>query len=76
VTGPEHYQEAERLLSADPPCLCDRTDCAHGRAMVREATAHATLALAAATALRSPVDGLPGRDCDAWMKAAHVREPS
>jgi hypothetical protein len=46
MTGAEHAAEATRLLVADSQCTCDRTDCEHGRALVAEARAHATLAVA------------------------------
>jgi hypothetical protein len=54
ATGPEHYSRAEqRLLMAWEE---DRApeDVAH---LVLEAQVHATLALAAATAMQAPVDG-------------------
>jgi hypothetical protein len=57
MTGPEHYEEAERLLES-------REEEATARAQV-----HATLALAAATALQD-VDLLPGHDADMWMDVA------
>ena len=54
MTGPSHYREAERLLASDPACTCERTDCPHGAVLIAEAQVHATLALAAATALHPP----------------------
>ncbi|MDH6610243.1 hypothetical protein M2164_005878 [Streptomyces sp. SAI-208] len=73
MTGPEHYQEAERLLAESA------VDGAEGTYFVRPenlaaAQAHATLALAAATALSAPVEddlaGFTVEDRDAWFKAA------
>ena len=65
MDGPSHYREAERLLASDPACPCERTDCEHGRALVTRAQVHATLALAAATALH-------GEDPSgiAWLEVA------
>ncbi|CAL9599437.1 hypothetical protein [Streptomyces sp. enrichment culture] len=64
MTGPEHYREAERrLLMAWEE---DRVpeDVAH---LVAEAQVHATLALAAVTAVSAPVDGSePGMSPSDW----------
>ncbi|WP_084518046.1 hypothetical protein [Microtetraspora niveoalba] len=73
MTGPEHYREAERLLVG-----CKTQD---GALLIEEGTAevlaaaqvHATLALAAATALLSPVAAGgydDDRDLRAWRAAA------
>jgi hypothetical protein len=68
MTGPEHYVEAERLLM-----LADR----HNRGVtyaqewtltLTAAQAHATLALAAATAV-----GTAGPDVQAWADVAATR---
>ncbi|MEV5619462.1 MULTISPECIES: hypothetical protein [unclassified Streptomyces] len=60
MTGPEHYREAERLLALadyhDDPARC------------AAAQVHATLALAAATALPPGVNS-PARG--AWVSAVH-----
>ncbi|MFE6816040.1 hypothetical protein [Streptomyces sp. NPDC057677] len=49
MTGPEHYREAERLLTmAHRFTYGDGGDAAVGAALAAEAQAHATLALAAA----------------------------
>ena len=68
MTGPEHYAEAERLLT-----LADRH--AKGVTYAREwtltltaAQVHATLALAAATAV-----GTVGPDLHAWADVAATR---
>jgi len=57
MTGPEHYQAAERLLRDGA------TD---------DAQVHATLALAAATALRTAgaEHTMPGADNRAWFTVA------
>ncbi|MFI6347280.1 hypothetical protein [Streptomyces sp. NPDC050560] len=65
MTGPEHYREAERLLT-----LADYHDDPDRRAA---AQVHATLALGAATAMAAPVDGetagLNVEEYDAWRAA-------
>lgn len=69
MTGPEHYREAEQLLA-------DSRKIERGSAtdvsMLAEAQVHATLALAAATALNCPhpEGGLTIPDYDQWMAAA------
>ncbi|MCP3817794.1 phiSA1p31-related protein [Streptomyces sp. A3M-1-3] len=79
MTGPEHYREAERLVTGSKT--------RHGALIVEEGTAevlaaaqvHATLALTAATAMQAAVDGSePGMapyEFDAWYKAAGVKVP-
>ncbi|MVO84134.1 hypothetical protein GPA10_04955 [Streptomyces sp. p1417] len=67
MTGPEHYREAERLLRDQY-----RTD-----QSIAEAQVHATLALAAATAMQAAVDGCePGMgsgEYHEWYQAAGVK---
>lgn len=58
MTGPEHYREAERLLK-------DEYRTAQS---IADAQVHATLALAAATALTPGVNS-PARG--AWVSAVH-----
>lgn len=75
MNGPEHYREAERLLkSADDNFL--RTG-KPGSAL-DAAQVHATLALAAATAMRATVDGtelgVSEAEFQAWYDAAGVKE--
>ena len=66
MTGPQHFREAERLLRA-------ARDGAASSAAVTEmqqaAQVHATLALAAATAL-GRYEQLPAADRKAWLAAA------
>jgi hypothetical protein len=77
MTGPEHYREAERLLEEFgrevevPVEDRDFTIAVFAAGMAR-AQAHATLALAAATALgREGTEGLlPSKDRTAWFRAA------
>jgi len=68
MTGPEHYREAEHLLEdgffdagADPELAA--------RDLAR-AQVHATLALAAATALNDSAIGMGETDTRAWAKVA------
>jgi hypothetical protein len=68
MTGPEHYGHAEALLdmASDDEIGSDME-----RYHVAKAQVHATLALAAATAVGcSTEDGPPARDWDAWREAA------
>jgi hypothetical protein len=57
MTGPEHYLEAQRLLNVVAGGAAD------WEPMAAAAQVHATLALAAATAL-------PAGDYEAWRSAA------
>jgi len=79
VTGPEHYQAAERLLqprtthtipSGEPRQAPPTTD------MILQAQVHATLALAAATAMNDAETGMPMRDWDAWKDACSTPKAS
>jgi len=66
MTGPEHYQEAERLIE-DALSLNDEG--ADMSPHIAVAQVHATLALAAATALSDPDGGMPVPDWRVWMGA-------
>jgi hypothetical protein len=75
VTGAEHYREAERLLAAANRKLApENREYANGRearAELRaEAQIHATLSLAAATALAPGAKGWSDADRTAWEAAA------
>ncbi|MFD4830195.1 hypothetical protein ACFWPV_10120 [Streptomyces uncialis] len=75
MTGPEHYREAERLLTmAHHWTDGDGGDTELGAALAAEAQAHATLALAAATARQAPVGGdeigMSRTEWYAWYAAA------
>ncbi|MER7131194.1 hypothetical protein [Streptosporangium saharense] len=78
MSGPEHYREAEKLLAgAMKHRLTEdgdwRGDPARHRiadALVAEAQVHATLALAAATALNNAEGGPDREDWLAWKAAA------
>ena len=62
MTGPEHWAEADLILTGDAdPCSygCPHTGCPHEMAMIARAQVHATLALAAATALGGVTLALP-----------------
>lgn len=78
MTGPEHYREAERLAArAHHFTYGDGADPVTGAALAAEAQVHATLALTAATAMQSAVDGSePGmapQEYLAWYEAAGVQ---
>jgi hypothetical protein len=71
VTGPEHYREAERLI--DEANHVGHHDPQRGDGILIAAQVHATLALAAATALLpfANVDsGMPDLDLDGWREVA------
>ena len=73
MTGPEHYREAERDLDA----ACRASDKGRNEDAVfwhQSAQVHATLALAAATAV-SDHGVMPVPDADAWITAASAWEP-
>ena len=63
MTGPEHYRAAERLADqANHFTYGDGADPVVGAALAAEAQVHATLALAAATALNDDEGGMTERD--------------
>lgn len=70
MTGPEHYAKAEQLLEDAHKMQHDSGPGCGSEELIAEAQVHATLALAAATALRDPETGLSTPDWDAWCKAA------
>jgi hypothetical protein len=69
MTGPEHYQAAEKLLDF---VKNDNPDADAEPRLVWMANVHATLALAAASALNDAAGGLGASDYDAWRAAASV----
>lgn len=74
TTGPEHYREAERLLDLASNALVeDHT--VRANYCLAEAQVHATLALAAATALNDHDpngEGMPVADFRAWRETVSV----
>jgi hypothetical protein len=74
VTGPEHYEAAETLVESAAVAV-NQADDAHlllppaAAWALAAAQVHATLALAAATALQD-VDLLPAHDADMWLTVA------
>jgi len=68
MTGPQHWQEADLILTSDPCSYgCPHSGCPHEIAMLARAQVHATLALAAAV-----VDGpavMRPEDRDEWDRA-------
>lgn len=67
MTGPEHYLMAEQLLNGiavdDDPTSLDN-------AAIAVAHVHATLALAAASALNDTEGGMTNTDYRAWLDVA------
>lgn len=73
MNGPEHYREAERLIAQANKIQHDQGPGCGSDEVLAEAQVHATLALAAATALTpfANVDnGNPDSDVCAWREAA------
>jgi hypothetical protein len=78
MNGPQHYREAERLAArAHHYTYGDGADPVTGAALAAEAQVHATLALAAATAMSAPVDGaedgMSPVEATAWYETAGVK---
>ena len=74
MTGPEHYQAAERwLYKAENQGARGGTETAEPCAAI--AFTHASLAAAAATALNQADAGMWTADWQAWRSAAGVPEP-
>ncbi|MFI7449589.1 hypothetical protein ACIBQX_18980 [Nonomuraea sp. NPDC049714] len=77
MTGPEHYQRAENLLRDLTKAECSmsgRTDQVAMERTLAKAQVHATLALAAATALNDYPEGAPIADIRAWRATAGTPE--
>jgi hypothetical protein len=82
MTGPEHYREAESLIDSAGAVmdadygwmasLSSQERLHHRQAYLADAQVHATLALAAATALgrESAARQMPSPDRAAWFDAA------
>ncbi|MBO0802378.1 MAG: hypothetical protein J2P25_04805 [Nocardiopsaceae bacterium] len=68
ATGPEHYREAEALIGHAEKAE-DRGADDVAALNLRYAQVHATLALAAATAI-SRTDDMPVHDGDEWLRKA------
>ncbi len=80
MTGPEHYAAAESLLQQLRQAQTSMTVTVTAEktaAVMAEAQVHATLALAAATALqRGEAASLPRADYNAWEDAAGTKVPT
>ncbi len=74
MTGPEHYREAELLLSDQGSCeyACPHSGCVHEMRLIAIAQVHATLALAAASAIQTL--NAPGQ-FRAWREAIEAQVP-
>jgi hypothetical protein len=72
MTGPEHYREAELSLETAAKCIDGTVTLMTAEQAYAEAQVHATLALAAATALNlpHPEGGYTVPDWEAWIDAA------
>lgn len=68
MTGPEHFREAEKHIQHAADHGTTAPD--HERAHLAYAQVHATLALAAATALGAHPDGLAQAERAAWRAVA------
>lgn len=68
MTGPEHYAEAEACLDSARDVPSGTPEVA--AELVAQAQVHATLALAAATALRGEQGDMPADDRAAWVRLA------
>lgn len=74
--GPSHYREAERLAdraAKDAGARLDKDGIANTLAL---AQVHATLALAAATAMGADSGEMPVEDIRAWVAACSLLKPS
>jgi hypothetical protein len=78
MTGPEHYAEAERLLTEAAGLQVDYED-ASTLPLLTRAQVHATLALAAATALNPTGEDFISEkhwpEYEAWTKVCSVTPP-
>jgi hypothetical protein len=66
VNGPGHYREAERLAAQIESGAAD------WEPIAALAQVHATLAVAAATAMNDGSDGMDVSDWKGWRAVAHV----
>lgn len=77
MNGPEHYREAEKLLGYAEARDAEQRGDEQDMSFLAEAQAHATLALAAATAMGAAVEddiaGLTVEEREAWFKVAGVK---
>lgn len=73
MNGPEHYREAERLLAGAQNVMdVAPIDGLTNRECAVLAQVHATLALAAATALNDGQLGMTGDNSQAWADVCEV----
>jgi hypothetical protein len=71
MNGPAHYREAERLIKQANSIVDGFPSDAYAQTLA-EAQVHATLALAAATAMNDGSDGMDVSDWNGWRAVAHV----
>jgi hypothetical protein len=75
MTGPEHYREADLILTSDPCSYgCPHSGCEHEAAMIARAQVHATLSLAAITAAAEAVKTglMPISAYEPWLEIARA----
>lgn len=72
MTGAEHYREAEKHLKWSAEVISDEDAAGAAEWHQKQAQVHATLSLAAATALGREGEGRaqPSKDAAAWFDAA------
>lgn len=76
MTGPEHYRQAEELLGQlrkAQSSMSSSVSPERVAAVMAEAQVHATLALAAATAMNDAESGMSIPDYQEWDKAAGAK---
>jgi hypothetical protein len=77
VTGPDHWTEADLILTGDPCSYgCPHSGCEHEASMIARAQVHATLSLAAITASAEGVKcGLMIGEYGPWLEIAKAQTP-
>lgn len=74
ASGPEHYSEAERLVTEQEMIPLNNDDtCPEADRMLAEAKVHAILALAAATAMQPSAFSRNAPEYREWHEAAGVK---
>ena len=73
MTGPAHYQRAEQLLGYAESLPAEERGGPEDLSLLTEAQVHATLALAAATAVQPARYGVGRPEQVAWSAVCHVQ---
>ena len=79
MKGPDHYLEAEQCLAIlavekDPEAWLEALRTGELALAIQAAQVHATLALAAATAMNDGEVGMTGKDWTDWVEAVSAKE--